>query len=76
MESLTDKMNFGKYRNRTIQEVIEDDPTYIEWALDNVDWFELDDEAMDVYEKAIKEHYRDDDLSVWWDEDKLDYGDR
>ncbi len=57
--SLIDKITFGKYRGDTIKEIIDNAPTYIEWALDEVDWFELDDEAMAEYERAIAYHYQD-----------------
>ncbi len=53
---LTDKMTFGKYRGDTVQEVIDNAPSYIEWALDEVNGFELDDEAMVEYEQAIQKH--------------------
>ncbi len=55
--SLTDKITFGKYRGDTVQEVIDNTPSYIEWALDEIDWFELDDEAMAEYEWAIETAY-------------------
>jgi len=54
---LTDILAFGKHRGRSIKEIAFDDPTYIEWALDETDDFELDDEAMEVYESAIDEYY-------------------
>ncbi len=70
--SLTDKMTFGMRKGETIQEIIDNAPSYIEWALDEIDWFELDDEAMAEYEWAIETAY--DEVQ---DETQLDlWGDR
>ncbi len=52
-------MTFGKYRGDTVQEVIDNTPAYIEWALDEVKGFELDDEAIAEYEWAIETLYDD-----------------
>lgn len=54
---LTDKMIFGKYKGETLEEVILFDPTYIEWALDEVNDFELDDNAMNIFEQSIDDYY-------------------
>jgi hypothetical protein len=40
--SLSDKLTFGKYKGYTIEEILEDDPSYLEWAIDEIEWFELD----------------------------------
>lgn len=55
--SLDDKMQFGKYKGLTIQEVIEDHLHYMEWLLDEVENFELDDEAMKFYEEDLESTY-------------------
>lgn len=55
--SKTSVLRFGKHRGETIKEIISDDVTYIEWALDEVDGFELDEAAMDLYEKQLEVHY-------------------
>ncbi len=44
---------FGIHKGETVAEVIEDDPSYIEWCLDDVDGFELDSEASAALEKAL-----------------------
>jgi len=54
---LTDKMTFGKYKNDLVEDVILSDVKYIEWALDDIDWFELDDKAMSIYERSIDDYY-------------------
>jgi hypothetical protein len=50
---LNDRIDFGKHRGLTIKEIIEDDPTYLEWALDEVGGFELDDVALEALERAL-----------------------
>jgi len=32
-------MNFGKYKNKTIEWVLENDIEYLDWAVKNVIWF-------------------------------------
>lgn len=53
IRGLFSKMTFGTHTGDSIQEIIRDDPTYIEWALDDVDGFELDSEASDALEKTL-----------------------
>lgn len=43
--SLEDKLAFGKYKGYLIEEIIDDDPNYIEWAIDEIEWFKLDQNA-------------------------------
>lgn len=52
--SLDDFMYFGKYKNddRNIRDIIDNDPDYMEWVLDEVDGFELDGPAMGYYLKT------------------------
>jgi len=40
-----DPLPFGKHRGKTVRDVIDQDPTYLEWALLNVEGFELTDDA-------------------------------
>lgn len=58
-----DKLNFGKYKGRTIQSVYEEDATYIDWCLENIFWFEMNDkDVTKIKEKASKdmhEYYND-----------------
>lgn len=70
---LTDQITFGKHNGLTIQEIISEDVTYIEWCIDSVHSFGLDDKAMEVYQKAIDIHYADSDYydGQWFDE--IDY---
>lgn len=40
----TDKIGFGKYKGKTVQEILEDDPTYVRWLIDNVETFKMSPE--------------------------------
>lgn len=40
------KISFGKYRGKTIKEIWQLDPGYINWALSNVNGFEIDKEEL------------------------------
>ncbi len=50
---LNDVVQIGKYKNRIVKwmYVIDRDPMYIEWLMNNVKSFDLDDEA--------KQYWRD-----------------
>lgn len=57
--SLTDLLTFGKWRGASLKEVIEEDITYVEWALDEVSFFELDDRASEFYDETIDRYYEE-----------------
>jgi len=38
-------LTFGKYKGAGIEETIINDPSYMKWVLDNVEWFALDSKA-------------------------------
>ena len=42
---LEDTLPLRKHKGEQIAEVIENDPKYMEWAVQNVPWFELSYEA-------------------------------
>lgn len=46
LKSVTDTMPFGKYRGELIGTIMEDDPAYMRWAVENTD-IRLDKIAMD-----------------------------
>lgn len=49
--NLKDVIPFGKYRyKKTINWIINNDPQYLSWALDNIDWFQVDDK---VFNKLV-----------------------
>ena len=45
MFNLNTRLNFGKYRDELLSTVIRKDPGYVEWCLENLDWFEISDGA-------------------------------
>lgn len=34
---------FGKYKGRSIMSVLDENPAYVEWCINNIKWFSLDD---------------------------------
>lgn len=42
MYKLDDVLNFGQYKGCTIRDVADDDPRFLFWCLENIDWFDLD----------------------------------
>lgn len=53
---LETKLNFGaQHKGETIEDIIEDDPSYLLWAIDTIEWFELDDEAEEELEKSASQ---------------------
>jgi hypothetical protein len=48
---LNDRISFGKYEHDTIEEILDKDPDYIEWALDQIEGFSLDEEALEYAEE-------------------------
>ena len=52
---LDTKLDFGKYKGLTVEEIIKKDPEYLGWAEDTIDWFELDSEAEAALDYAIYE---------------------
>jgi hypothetical protein len=53
--TLQTKIKFGKYKtdNVTVGELIESNPDYIAWCTDEIEWFELDDEAEKELDAAM-----------------------
>ena len=33
------KLGFGKHKGKTVEEILESDPTYIRWAINNIETF-------------------------------------
>jgi hypothetical protein len=69
---LKDTFNFGKYRGRTLESVLNEDPQYIAWANQNVDFFVVSNEILSkanllkTYQNAPRHSY-------YYDEDFEDY---
>lgn len=47
------KFTFGKHKDKFVSDVIESDPQYVKWALDNVEWLNLDDGLKNKLNKAL-----------------------
>lgn len=62
--TLDSVLAFGKHQGKTVAFVSETDPMYLEWCLNNIDGFELDEEA---------DQRLDLDLD-WWLEEHARYG--
>ena len=50
---LKDTVGFGKYRTKTWEEVIFEDPEYVQWAFDSIPKFYLDEEATNVWRNRM-----------------------
>lgn len=64
--SLSYKLNFGKHKGKTINEILEEEPTYIRWCVENICWFKLSEKdekkvhsLSDDYDREIEEEYHD-----------------
>ena len=68
-KGLLDEITFGRYKGRTIEELLEEDPGYLLWADSEIGWFKL--------EAAVKEQAIENDLNQqpgieeapWWADD-------
>lgn len=40
------KITFGRYKNTgaTVKDIYKCDPTYLDWCLDNIEWFNMSEE--------------------------------
>ena len=49
-------MKFGKYKGNTLQDVIDDDPRYVQWCINELEWFKVDQEAKMYLQEALSEY--------------------
>lgn len=47
-------LGFGKYKGRTVEDVLDEDPHYLLWALENVEQFDADKAVQDAIERAAR----------------------
>ena len=47
---LSEKLTFGKYKGKTVADVLVEDPSYIVWAHENVDFFKV---STEIYQIAV-----------------------
>ncbi|HEX4112735.1 MAG TPA: hypothetical protein VH020_09390 [Stellaceae bacterium] len=45
-------LDFGRYKGRTVEDVLADDPRYLLWAMENVERFEVDKAVQDAITRA------------------------
>lgn len=71
VHSLNEKMGFGKYSALTLKEVIDCDPSYIDWCLKNVSRFAMDGNASSYYrgDKKVAYWTEDEDTSYHYEEE-------
>ena len=48
-----DKMTFGKYKGQLVRDVLSDNPGYLRWANENIEWFQLDEEVARLVGEAL-----------------------
>jgi hypothetical protein len=77
-KGLQDVVTFGRWKGHTLQTVLDEDPDYIIWMNEHVDFFKVSE---DVIQKAYEEinnapppyinywtPWRDDDEDPWWND--------
>lgn len=43
---------FGKHKGKSIREVIEKDPSYVPWCVQNIKWFKLHKDVVEINAKS------------------------
>ena len=73
------RMNFGKHRGKTIGQIVEDNPSYIKWMIENIDNIAFDEDVVselnlsdDLVEINSEKLERFED-SLWNNEDFYDH---
>ena len=44
--SLNSTMTFGKYEGKTVEQIIAQQPSYIEWVIENINYVAFDDDVV------------------------------
>jgi hypothetical protein len=52
----SDEFPFGKYRGMTVQEVASFNPRYLQWAVNNLENFDLTPEARKLGQRELNRH--------------------
>jgi hypothetical protein len=47
------KLTFGKYKGVTVEQLVKDNPEYLLWCHDNIEWFELPDKVLFEVEDLV-----------------------
>lgn len=45
---------FGKYKGRSVIDVLNENPAYVEWCINNIKWFSLDDTEQKMLNEITK----------------------
>lgn len=58
-------LSFGKYKGQSVKYVLREDPSYLLWVYEKVEWLSFDETLLDMCEEAVGpyrgQRYRDDD---------------
>ena len=65
---LTHQLTFGKYKGKTVQEVIDQNPRYLDWALGTIEWFGLSAGAHEALEDSLLDAWSEPDDEWQWSE--------
>ena len=53
--TLSTVLTFGQYKGETVQDVMKHDASYLIWAVENIDWFDIDVVVMEQIEDLAYE---------------------
>ena len=45
---------FGKYKGRSVLDILNENPAYVEWCVNNIKWFSLDDTEQKMLNEITK----------------------
>lgn len=54
---LDEKITFGKHKGVILKTVIDRNPSYIVWCVNNIEWFKLNQEAKDYFKERLRTNY-------------------
>ena len=66
---LSDVLKWGKHEGQSIEDIITDNPKYIEWCLENLDWFDLSKSAREYYNEMNPDFTQDEEEDRPYPED-------
>lgn len=47
--SLYDKLEFGKFKDKSVKELIDNKWSYVNWCVHNIEWFKLNDVTFNYF---------------------------
>ena len=55
---LTTKMDFGRYREKTVKHILDSDPIYLSWCLENIPSFKVSKKLSEkIHEYSANAYY-------------------